>query len=163
MSKSPARPWIWPVLIGLLAIAASIGGIRNQFTQDDIAIIWKNAAMHDLRGMGQFFVKPYWPPPFVPALYRPHFRPPYGQRTPESGSYFQKESLRVSLWNIDSQDWNANVGGTAAGDRVLTLMLLWRRGTILFHDVHPKAATAVPRLLDATRDAGLIWDGCGEP
>jgi hypothetical protein len=71
VSKARARPWVWPVLIGLLAIAASIGGIRNQYAQDDIAIVWKNAAMHDLRGVGQFFVSSYWPPPFVAALYRP--------------------------------------------------------------------------------------------
>jgi len=71
VSTARARPWIWPVLIGLLAIAASIGGIRNQYAQDDIAIVWKNTAMHDLRGIGQFFVSSYWPPPFVAALYRP--------------------------------------------------------------------------------------------
>lgn len=71
MSPSRVRPWIWPVLIGLLAIVASIGGITNQFAQDDIAIIWKNPAMQDLHGLGKFFITPYWPPPFVPALYRP--------------------------------------------------------------------------------------------
>lgn len=70
MSKSP-RPWTWPVLIGLLAVAASLAGIQNQFAQDDIAIIWKNPEMHDLGGMANFFTSAYWPPPFLASLYRP--------------------------------------------------------------------------------------------
>ena len=65
------RPWVWPVLIGLLAIAASIAGVTNQFTQDDIPIIWKNPTIHSLDGIGILFTKAYWPPPFVSALYRP--------------------------------------------------------------------------------------------
>ena len=71
MPNPVSRSWQWPALIGLLAVAASIGGIGNLFAQDDIAIIWKNAAMHDLGGIGRFFTTSYWPPPFIPALYRP--------------------------------------------------------------------------------------------
>ena len=65
------RPWAWPALAGLLALAASIGGLLNRFVQDDIPIIWKNPAMYDLRDLGDHFLKSYWPPPFIPALYRP--------------------------------------------------------------------------------------------
>jgi len=65
------RPWVWPLAVGLLAIAASIAGITNQFAQDDIAIIWKNPTIHSLDGIGTLFTRPYWPPPFVSALYRP--------------------------------------------------------------------------------------------
>lgn len=65
------KPWVWPVLIALLAITASISGLGNQWTQDEIAIIWGNPRMHDLGVAWRFFVDPYWPPPFVPALYRP--------------------------------------------------------------------------------------------
>lgn len=65
------RPWVWPLLVGILALAASVGGLMNQYTQDDIPIIWKNPAIHSLGGIGELFTKAYWPPPFLQALYRP--------------------------------------------------------------------------------------------
>src|ERR1043166_6979756 len=78
-ARSPASPprewqtapWAWPLLIALLAIAASLSGITNQYAQDDIAIIQTNPLLHDLRGIGRVFTEPYWPPPFVPSTYRP--------------------------------------------------------------------------------------------
>ena len=92
--------------------------------------------------------------------YRPWFRPPYGQRRSDSPAFFQQHGLSVALWNIDSQDWNATLRADEAANRVLTLMLLWRRGAILFHDVSPKANTAVPWLLAQTRKAGIVWEDC---
>jgi hypothetical protein len=65
------RPWVWPLLAGLLALAASISGILNQYVQDDIPIIWKNPSIHSLDGIDALFTRPYWPPPFISALYRP--------------------------------------------------------------------------------------------
>jgi peptidoglycan/xylan/chitin deacetylase (PgdA/CDA1 family) len=88
------------------------------------------------------------------------FRPPYGQRLADSGSFFQQQQLHVGLWNIDSQDWSNKVSADAAGQRVLTLMLLWRRGVILFHDIHNKAQVAVPWLLQASQGSGLSWQNC---
>ncbi len=88
------------------------------------------------------------------------FRPPYGQRSPELTQWLAGQGGEVMLWNIDSQDWNATLAPAAATDRVVTLMLLWRRGVILFHDVHNKVHTAVPRLLDFARDTGLTWKDC---
>jgi len=64
------------------------------------------------------------------------------------------------LWNIDSQDWSKKVGAEAAAQRVQTLMLLWRRGIILFHDTHAKAAQAVPALLKANQHNGVQWLDC---
>src|SRR5688572_12953930 len=52
-------------------MAASITGVLNQYTQDDIPIIWKNSAIHSLGGIGKLFLEAYWPPPFLQALYRP--------------------------------------------------------------------------------------------
>jgi peptidoglycan/xylan/chitin deacetylase (PgdA/CDA1 family) len=97
-----------------------------------------------------------------PGQYRPWFRPPFGQRREDSGEFFAKSGVQVALWNIDSQDWNNRMGGAAAAQRVLTLMLLWRRGVILFHDIHPKALTAVPWLIEQTRHSGVIWADCRE-
>ncbi len=96
----------------------------------------------------------------LPEAYRPYFRPPYGQRRSDSGTFFADNHLTVALWNIDSQDWNPKVSDHDAAQRVLTLMLLWRSGVILFHDVHTKAPYAVPWLVDQTRTASVTWDDC---
>ncbi|MFK3649059.1 polysaccharide deacetylase family protein [Lysobacter enzymogenes] len=94
------------------------------------------------------------------ALYRPLFRPPYGQRRADSGEFFREQRLRVVLWTIDSQDWNAKVDAGQVQGRLLSLMLLWRHGTILFHDIHDKARVALPWVLRQTRGAGVQWLDC---
>ncbi|MFC4160585.1 polysaccharide deacetylase family protein [Chitinimonas lacunae] len=94
------------------------------------------------------------------AAYRPWFRPPYGQRRRDSAPFFAANKIGVALWNIDSQDWHSRVSADDAAQRVLTLMLLWRKGVILFHDVHPKALSAVPWLLAQTRQSGISWEDC---
>jgi len=94
------------------------------------------------------------------TMYTPLFRPPYGQRKADSASFFGEKNLKVALWNIDSQDWNNSVSADEAGQRVLTLMLLWRHGVILFHDIHSKAQTAVPYLLSQFKDSGVNWMPC---
>ncbi|MGQ0704313.1 MAG: tetratricopeptide repeat protein [Gemmatimonadales bacterium] len=63
--------WLPAAGVGLLALAASISGITNQFAQDDFPIVWKNPLIHDLAGSWKLFTLPYWPPPFTPDLYRP--------------------------------------------------------------------------------------------
>jgi peptidoglycan/xylan/chitin deacetylase (PgdA/CDA1 family) len=94
------------------------------------------------------------------ALYVPLFRPPYGQRKVDSAAFFAEHGLAVALWNIDSQDWSAALDARSVQDRVLSLMLLWRRGVILFHDIHDKAAQALPNLWRATDAAGVVWMDC---
>jgi len=96
----------------------------------------------------------------VPELYVPLFRPPYGQRRADSQAFFAGQGLQVALWQIDSQDWSGQVGAEAAGHRVLTLMLLWRRGVLLFHDIQRKAEGGLPWLLHATAGVPLQWQDC---
>ncbi|WP_122316817.1 polysaccharide deacetylase family protein [Pseudomonas cichorii] len=96
----------------------------------------------------------------LPDNYVPLFRPPYGHRRADSGEYFRSQHLRVSLWNIDSQDAMGRLSAQQVGDRVLTLMLLWRRGTVVFHDMGNKAQSALPLLLANTAQSELIWDDC---
>lgn len=96
----------------------------------------------------------------VPELYVPLFRPPYGQRHADSQAFFAGQGLQVALWQIDSQDWSSKVGAEASGQRVLTLMLLWRRGVLLFHDVHRKAESGLPWLLQSTNGVPLQWQDC---
>lgn len=89
----------------------------------------------------------------------PLFRPPYGQRKDDSGAFFQSQSLRVALWNLDSQDWNSRVSIDDITSRMITLMLIKRHGMLLFHDVHPKAKVALPRMFDELGN-GVEWGDC---
>ena len=85
------------------------------------------------------------------------FRPPGGQRTAEmSGQVFE----RIVLWNIDSQDLNPSLSSQQLADRLMTLMLLWRKGIILLHDTQPKAANALPGLFRAVQTSPVRWVDC---
>ncbi|MDF2643442.1 MAG: polysaccharide deacetylase [Pseudomonas sp.] len=96
----------------------------------------------------------------LPDNFVPLFRPPYGHRRADSGDFFRANNLRVSLWNIDAKDDNPRLTSEQISDRVLTLMLLWRRGTVVFHDVTNKAQSALPLLLANTWQSELVWDDC---
>lgn len=89
----------------------------------------------------------------------PLFRPPYGQRKPDSGAFFQKEGLQVALWNMDSQDWNEKIVADDIINRMEILMLIKRRGVLLFHDIHPKAKIAVPVIISDFGNA-VEWGDC---
>ena len=90
------------------------------------------------------------------------FRPPYGQRSPEMVKHLGELGDPVVLWNVDSQDWNAKLPADRVGDRVFTLMLLWRSGIVLFHDVHPRALKALPGLAAGAKAAGVQFVECGK-
>ena len=65
------RGWAGPLLVVVVAVAASASGLLNDYAQDDMAIIVGNSRVHtfgDLRGI---FGEPYWPEPFNRDLYRP--------------------------------------------------------------------------------------------
>ncbi len=94
----------------------------------------------------------------LPASFVPLFRPPYGQRRADSGGYFAGQQLKVALWNIDAED--SQLTATQSADRVMTLMLLWRRGMIAFHDVQDRAKGAVPAILQQTAESGIAWEQC---
>lgn len=87
------------------------------------------------------------------------FRPPYGQRTPEFSRSLAMQKTGVLLWNIDSQDWQAPTDLSLLSGRVVTLMLLQRRGVLLFHDVHPVARRTLPTLV-ATFGESVSWLDC---
>ncbi len=89
----------------------------------------------------------------------PLFRPPYGQRKNDSVDFFKAQHLQVALWNIDSQDWNARVDASAVENRIVALMLIKRHGVILFHDIHPKAKLALPKVFADLGDA-VKWGDC---
>ena len=93
------------------------------------------------------------------SIFLPLFRPPYGQRQRESGTFFQKENLQVALWNMDSQDWNAQITPEDIINRMVILMLIKRHGVLLFHDIHPKAQKAVPVII-AEFGSAVEWGDC---
>lgn len=96
----------------------------------------------------------------LPDSYVPLFRPPYGQRRGDAQSFFTGQNLQVALWDIDSQDGTGRLTADQSAQRVLTLMLLWRRGVVLFHDAQDKAQTALPWLLAQTAQSGIGWQPC---
>jgi hypothetical protein len=61
-------PGLAIVTLALLASSTSIG---NYFAQDDIPLIKQSDLVHDLAHPAKIFTSSYWPPPWVPALYRP--------------------------------------------------------------------------------------------
>ncbi|CAM4170070.1 polysaccharide deacetylase family protein [Flavobacterium antarcticum] len=88
---------------------------------------------------------------------RSYFRPPYGQRTEKVANYLNSINASVLLWNIDSQDWNSKINASEVSDRVITLMLLWRKGVVLFHDIHPKANEALPVMVKSLNGSGILF------
>ncbi|WAB98937.1 polysaccharide deacetylase family protein [Pseudomonas putida] len=97
----------------------------------------------------------------LPEQYVPLFRPPYGQRRADGEAFMASQQLRVSLWDIDAQD-DGPLTAQASAQRVVTLMLLWRKGVIQFHDSLPKAQPAVQSLLENTAQSGIGWEDCRE-
>ena len=57
------------------------------------------------------------------------------------------------MWNVDSMDWADPVPKSIA-ERVLAEVDKAQRGIILFHDIHGRAAQALPTVLDQ-----LVADG----
>ncbi len=89
----------------------------------------------------------------------PLFRPPYGQRRADSSSFFQEQGLHVTLWDLDSQDWNASLNADDVTNRIENLMLIKRHGILLFHDIFHKAKTAVPTIIQDFATA-IDWANC---
>ena len=96
----------------------------------------------------------------LPEAYVPAFRPPYGQRLPDSGTYLKAQGVKLILWNIDSHDWDDSLKIAEVEQRTMSLMLLWRRGIILFHDFFPRAQKVVPRLVAWLAQDGVTWADC---
>ena len=95
-----------------------------------------------------------------PSKNLPAFRPPYGQRSKELAQQQMNKGRQIVLWNIDSQDWNRKLNEQAVADRMTSLMLLWRKGILLFHDVHSKALFALPQLNKLQKANNNEWLDC---
>lgn len=88
------------------------------------------------------------------------FRPPYGQRGNGIATWLERNGVRTVLWNIDSQDWRSDAQAANVAGRVIALMLVQRKGVILFHDVYPVAMQAVRMIHLALGPSTVSWVGC---
>lgn len=59
------------ITVCVVALAASVMGIANAFTQDDVSIIVESTRLHGFGELHDILTLPYWPPPAAPDLYRP--------------------------------------------------------------------------------------------
>jgi hypothetical protein len=64
------------------------------------------------------------------------------------------------LWNIDSMDWRKKITPAAMRGRIVSLMLVWRRGIVLFHDVHEIVQRALPAIVHDLEGSGVEWLDC---
>ena len=96
----------------------------------------------------------------LPENYVPLFRPPYGQRRADAQAFFNAQGMQVALWDIDAQDGPGKLKAEESGQRVLTLMLLWRRGVIAFNAKQDTVKAAMPWLLSHTAQSGIGWEDC---
>jgi protein O-mannosyl-transferase len=58
-------------IVCAVALAASVAGILNAFTQDDLSILVESSRLHGFGALRDILGLPYWPPPAAPDLYRP--------------------------------------------------------------------------------------------
>lgn len=89
-----------------------------------------------------------------------YFRPPYGQRQKEVVEKVLFTNDKLLLWNIDSQDWNKNLSEKQTYDRVFSLMLLYRKGVILFHDTNIKGIFAVEKINELKKINTIKFKDC---
>ena len=59
------------IAIAVLAVLASLSGLRNGFALDDVHIIFENQRVHALTEAWRLFGQTYWPPEEGASLYRP--------------------------------------------------------------------------------------------
>jgi peptidoglycan/xylan/chitin deacetylase (PgdA/CDA1 family) len=96
----------------------------------------------------------------LPENYVPLFRPPDGQRRSDAEGFFKSQGLQVALWDIDAQDGAGKLKANQSGQRVLSLMLLWRHGVINFNVKQDALKTAMPWLITQTAQSGIGWEDC---
>ena len=89
------------------------------------------------------------------------FRAPYGSRGQRELTAMKKHGLRSMLWNVDSQDWQAQMQGRPGriASRTLALLLLHRRGIVLMHDVQLQTPAELARLLPLLPQLGFQVSG----
>jgi peptidoglycan/xylan/chitin deacetylase (PgdA/CDA1 family) len=84
----------------------------------------------------------------------PFFRFPYLRDTAATLHYLKGRQLAAFSIDIDSRDFQTK-DAAAVYDRVLGEVTARRRGIILFHDIQPSTARALPRILEELKAQGF--------
>jgi len=64
------RRFLPAILVVGVALAASVTGLRNDYAQDDVPLVFEDPRVHTF-DLKEIFTSSYWPPPFHQDLYRP--------------------------------------------------------------------------------------------
>ena len=83
----------------------------------------------------------------------PLFRFPYGARTSHLRSYLKNSDVSEFFWNMDTLDWKIKDPEKLL-DYAIKQLDAAERGIILFHDVQPQTAAALPSFLLALQQRG---------
>jgi peptidoglycan/xylan/chitin deacetylase (PgdA/CDA1 family) len=95
---------------------------------------------------------------------RPHlFRPPYGSYSPELQAHVQRHGYELSLWSIDSHDWQMVGDAEGVAMNVIRLIGNMAGGTILLHDTHPWSVRATDMILRWIKTENRERERAGRP
>jgi peptidoglycan/xylan/chitin deacetylase (PgdA/CDA1 family)/uncharacterized caspase-like protein len=89
------------------------------------------------------------------------FRPPYGAISEAVRADADAQAMKTMIWSIDSLDW-ADPVPISIANRVIGEAKDKGRGVILFHDIHGRAAEALPAIIETLQAEGfrfVLWDG----
>lgn len=81
------------------------------------------------------------------------FRPPYGSKDKSLDTQTRELGMVSVMWNIDSMDWADPIPESIA-DRTLRELEKYKKGILLFHDIHKQTVNALPDILDALAKGG---------
>lgn len=84
----------------------------------------------------------------------PFFRFPYLAHSKANLQHLQKRGIAAFSIDVDSLDYRSKSGGEVTR-RVLSLLAQQRKGILLFHDIQPATARALPELLDQLKARGF--------
>jgi peptidoglycan/xylan/chitin deacetylase (PgdA/CDA1 family) len=84
----------------------------------------------------------------------PFFRFPYLRVTHEAGAYLKSRDVASFTIDIDSRDFRTRDAATVE-KTVMSQLAGRRKGIILFHDIQPSTAKALPDILTALKERGF--------
>ena len=84
----------------------------------------------------------------------PYFRYPYLAKSKRTGALLRRKGLVEIGTNIDTGDWRRQ-SPAQLHDRIMRQLRAKRRGIVLMHDIQPRTASMLPRLLRSMKREGF--------
>jgi len=95
---------------------------------------------------------------------RPHlFRPPYGSYSDDVQALVQRRGYELSLWSIDSHDWQMVGDAEGVAMNVIRLIGNMAGGTVLLHDTHAWSVRAADMVLRWIKTENREREQAGRP